>query len=204
MTFAAIVAFHLLSLAWTPGSIRGLAPVPRTMVGSEAPASQSQDSAPQPQTPSPAQTPSAGPSPPQNPPTPAKPSPTRPRRRKTIPNCTTGSPSAGSTNSTSATLKPCPPQKKVIRNGGSSEPVEQLTGGTNAPQEYSTAELTTATEENLKKITGLQLSPSQQDMVNQIKQYIGQSKAAVAARDLDGAHNFARKAHLLSEELVKP
>jgi hypothetical protein len=118
-----------------------------------------------------------------------------------------GSPNAASTNTASATLKSCPPSKKVIRNGGSSEPVEQLTGGTKAQQasqQRSTEELSAATEENLKKIAGLQLSAGQEDMVNQIKQFMEQSKAAVAAGDLDGAHNLARKAHLLSEELVKP
>jgi hypothetical protein len=118
-----------------------------------------------------------------------------------------GSTNAGSTTTASAALKPCPPPKKVIRNGGSNEPAEQLTGGTQAQQasqQRSTEELTTATEENLKKIAGLQLDPSQQDLVKQIKQFMEQSKAAVAAGDLDGGRNFAQKAHLLSEELVKP
>jgi hypothetical protein len=61
-----------------------------------------------------------------------------------------------------------------------------------------------ATEENLKKIEGRQLSPSQQEMVSQIKQFREQSKTAAAAGDLDRAHNLAMKAHLLSDELVKP
>jgi len=61
-----------------------------------------------------------------------------------------------------------------------------------------------ATEENLKKIEGRQLNPSQQEMVNQIKQFREQSKTAAAAGDLDRAHNLAVKAHLLSDELVKP
>jgi hypothetical protein len=235
MTFAAILAFHLLSLGWTPSSVRGLAADALELVRSEASSRQSQSSAPQPQpeTPASAQPPSATPGPQQTPTSPVMPSPTRPRRRKTTPNCSTapaplnpsadnsadskkatgaasvktGSPNAASTNTASTTLKPCPPSKKVIRNGGSSEPVEQLTGGTKAQQDsqqHSTEELTAATEENLKKIAGLQLTPSQQDMVNHIKQFMEQSKAAVAAGDLDGAHNFARKAHLLSEELVKP
>lgn len=62
----------------------------------------------------------------------------------------------------------------------------------------------TATEENLKKIEGRQLNPSQWEMVTQIKQFREQSKTAAAAGDLDRAHNLALKAHLLSEELVKP
>jgi hypothetical protein len=232
MIFAAIFGFYLLGLGRAPATVRGLALDPVAVVHSAASSGQSQDTAaqPQPQTSSPAQPASPTPGRQPTPSTSAKPSPTHPRRRKTIPNCSTaptplnpevsnsadsskgtgaasakpGSPNTVSTNAASPTLKPCPPAKKVIRNGGSSEPVEQLTGGTNAPQEHSTAELNTATEENLKKIAGLQLTPSQRDMENQIKQYMEQSKAAAAAGDLDGAHNLARKAHLLSEELVKP
>jgi hypothetical protein len=83
----------------------------------------------------------------------------------------------------------------------------QLTGGTTAEQavhQRSTAQFTVATEENLKKIAGRQLTPSQQEMVSQIKQFMAQSKTAVAAGDLERGHDLALKAHLLSDELVKP
>lgn len=70
--------------------------------------------------------------------------------------------------------------------------------------ERSTGQLTSATEENLKKIAGRQLNSSQQEIVSQIKQFMEQSKTAVAAGDLDRAHNLALKAHLLSDELLKP
>jgi hypothetical protein len=112
-----------------------------------------------------------------------------------------------SKNVDSATLKPCPPPKKVVRNGGSSEPKVQLTGGTTAQQaanKSSTEQLRAATEENLKKAAALQLNPSQKEMVSQIKQFMQQSKAAIAAGDLERGHNLALKAHLLSDELVKP
>jgi len=120
---------------------------------------------------------------------------------------TTGSADTDAKNANAAPLKPCPPPKKVIRNGGSSEPKVQLTGGTAAEQaseKSSTEQLRAATEENLKKAAGLQLNPSQREMVNQIREFMAQSKAAVAAGDLEGAHNLAVKAHLLSVELVKP
>jgi hypothetical protein len=68
----------------------------------------------------------------------------------------------------------------------------------------STGQLTAATEENLKKIAGRQLNPSQQEMMSQIKQFMEQSKTAVATGDLERGHNLALKAHLLSDELVKP
>jgi hypothetical protein len=84
----------------------------------------------------------------------------------------------------------------------------QLTGGTTAQQALhqrsTTDQLTAATSENLKKIEGRKLSPAQQEMVNQIKQFIDQSKTAVSKGDLEGGHNLALKAHLLSDELVKP
>lgn len=68
----------------------------------------------------------------------------------------------------------------------------------------STAQLAAATEENLKKIAGRPLTPSQQDTVSQIKEFMEQSKTAVAARDMQRGHNLAQKARLLSDELVKP
>jgi hypothetical protein len=104
-------------------------------------------------------------------------------------------------------LPPCPPPKKVVRNGGSNEPAEQLVEGTTAEQaaqQRSIDELTAATSANLKKLESRQLSTTQQDMVSQVKQFMDQSKAAVAAGDLERGQNLATKAHLLSDELVKP
>jgi hypothetical protein len=118
-----------------------------------------------------------------------------------------GSANADSAKDGSAALKPCPPPKKVVRNGGSEEPKVQLRGGTDAEHashQRSTEELRVATEENLKKMAGRQLNPSQQEMVSQIKQFMEQSKTAAAAGDLQRGHNLAMKARLLSEELVKP
>jgi len=61
-----------------------------------------------------------------------------------------------------------------------------------------------ATELNLKKIAGTQLTASQADMVNQIHQFADQSKSASSAGDLERARTLAWKAQLLSEELVSP
>jgi uncharacterized FlaG/YvyC family protein len=79
-------------------------------------------------------------------------------------------------------------------------------GGTDEQtvHQRSTDQLTAATEENLKKVTGRQLNPNQKEMVSQIKQFMDESKTAVAAGDLERGHNLALKAHLLSDELVKP
>ncbi len=61
-----------------------------------------------------------------------------------------------------------------------------------------------ATETNLKKLNGRQLTTSQQDMVNQVHQFMDQSKSAVAAGDTERARTLAWKAQLLSEELINP
>lgn len=103
--------------------------------------------------------------------------------------------------------QPCPLPKKVVTNGGSNEPSIQLVGGETAQQtaqQRSIDELMAATTENLKKLQGRQLPASQQDTVNQIKQFMEQSKTAVAAGDLERGNNLATKARLLSDELVKP
>jgi hypothetical protein len=118
-----------------------------------------------------------------------------------------GSSAKASTKAGAAPLKPCPPPKKVVRNGGSEEPTIQLMGGTPAEQasrQRSTDELTAATEENMKKIEGRELSPTQQEVVTQIKQFMEQSKTAVASGDPERGHDLAMKARLLSDELVKP
>lgn len=117
-----------------------------------------------------------------------------------------GSSTNGSAKPSPAPLKPCPPPKKVVRNGGSNEPAIQIVGGTTAEQaadQHSTEQLTAATEDNLKKIAGRQLNPSQQETVSQIKQFLEQSKQAVASGDPERGHNLAMKARLLSDELAK-
>jgi hypothetical protein len=95
----------------------------------------------------------------------------------------------------------------IVRQGGTSEPSIQLAGGAagQTPHERDTAnQMLGTTEANLKKVAGRQLTPNEQDMVNQARQFMEQSKAAVAAGDLERARTLAWKAQLLSEELVKP
>jgi hypothetical protein len=155
------------------------------------------------QTSAPSQTPATTAPPAQDQPKPA-PKPQHHKKMSTS-NCSTAAPTASA--ETPAPSTPCPPPKKVVRHGGSNEPAVKVTGGTTAEQasnQRSTEQLKLATEENLKKIEGHQLTPSQQEMVSQIKQFMEQSKTAAAAGDLDRAHSLATKAHLLSEELVQP
>jgi hypothetical protein len=119
-----------------------------------------------------------------------------------------GTVDANSNSGTTAKANPCPPAKKVVTNGGSDAPTIELTHNTSeqqaSQQRFTTDQLRTATEENLKKIEGRQLNTSQQDMVSQIKQFMDQSKSAVADGDLERGRSLAMKAQLLSEELTKP
>jgi hypothetical protein len=96
----------------------------------------------------------------------------------------------------------------VIKNGGSSEPTVQLKGDVTAEQaseqRSTTEQLAAATEENLKKVAERQLGSSQQEVVNQIKDFLQQSKKAIAAGDPERGRNLAMKARLLSDELLKP
>jgi len=96
----------------------------------------------------------------------------------------------------------------VVRNGGSSDTQGQISYSATDQQTLekrkNTDLLLTATTTNLKQIAGKQLNLGQQDMVNQIHNYMAQSNKATKTGDLQGANNLAVKAHLLSEELVKP
>jgi hypothetical protein len=225
MNLAVILGVCWLSLGYpqnaTPSQPQASQSQPSQQQASKQPASQQQSSEPAQAAPAPmSQAP--------NPTDQAKPSAASPAKRRrhkkpTPSNCsntpsatnaTSGDPAdpknptgTDSANANSTALPPCPPPKKVVRNGGSEEPAIQLVGG--APDEHavhqrSTDQLTAATEENMKKIAGHQLTPNQQEMVSQIKQFMDQSKTAVAAGDLERGHNLALKAHLLSDELVKP
>ena len=104
--------------------------------------------------------------------------------------------------------KNCPPPKIVVHQGGAIEPSIQLAGGAAAgqasDQKSAAIQLLGTTEENLKKISGRQLSSEQQDTVTQIQQFVKQSKAAAANGDSERARTLAWKAELLSEDLVNP
>ncbi len=98
-------------------------------------------------------------------------------------------------------------EKKVVKNGGTADPVVQLAPGISAEQassqRQSTAQLLSATDENLKQLASRQLDSTQQDSVSQIRKYMEQAKTAEAAGDVQRALNLASKALLLADDLVK-
>jgi hypothetical protein len=99
------------------------------------------------------------------------------------------------------------PTKVIVKNGGAPDPSVQLSPGVSADQashqRQSTDLLLSTTESNLKAAEGRQLNANQQDMVNQVHEYIKQAKASADTGDLHRAHNLAFKAKLLSDELAK-
>jgi trimeric autotransporter adhesin len=120
---------------------------------------------------------------------------------------TGGNASAQKSGSSSAS-KNCPPEKIIVRQGGTTEPSIQLAGGPGgddaSQKRDATNQMLGETEGNLKKVSGAQLSSSQQDNVTQIRQFIAESKSALAAGDVESARTLAWKAKLLSDDLVKP
>jgi len=95
-----------------------------------------------------------------------------------------------------------------VRQGGATEPAIQLAGGPSGgsatEQRDDTTQLLGITEDNLKKLDGQPLNTHQQDSVTQIRQFMEQSKTALASGEPERAHTLAWKAKLLSEDLVNP
>jgi hypothetical protein len=232
MTLVAILLVSTLgtALLWIT-SISQSAPAASANQTSNAAETQPQEAAPSAQTPNTSQSPSAAPpaktSSGQNVPTTTKP---RHKKRLVPADCNSAPAAAGQAVSGSTSPNPaasdppvtenapapetaraptnCPPSKVIVKQGGSSEPNIQLAGGAGGKQTSqardTAKEMLGTTEANLKQIVGRQLSSAQQDMVTQIRQFMEQSKAAVADGDLDRARTLAWKAQVLSQELVKP
>ncbi len=193
-------------------------PVPQSgQAATQPPTSSAQESAPPSQgaTPS-AQTPTSGTT---TAPTQTPKSTTKKRRRhkktatadcKTAPGPNTTS--AGATTSTGDPANAsapqqttnCPPSKVIVRQGGTKEPSIQLAGDQSTEQRNAINQMLGSSDVNLKKLADRQLSANQQDMVNQVRQFMQQSKSAMAGGDMERARTLAWKAQLLSEELANP
>jgi hypothetical protein len=97
--------------------------------------------------------------------------------------------------------------KVVVRNGGAADGLIQLSPGGSQEQEVhnreNTAQLLATTDENLKRISTRELTPSEQSTLDQIQAFVRQARSASDAGDLARAHTLAFKAHLLSDDLAK-
>ncbi len=102
---------------------------------------------------------------------------------------------------------PVQTSKLVIQEGSAPNSQGQLAAGvaledSSSRNKQTTEQLLQSTDANLKSINR-PLSPEEQAMVAQIKEYMKQSREATASSDAVRARNLALKARLLSDELVK-
>jgi len=107
----------------------------------------------------------------------------------------------------SGTPAPTETSKLIIQEGGGPNAQGQLAAGAgleeSSPRSKQTTEqLLQSAQANLNSINR-PLSPEEQAMVAQIKDYMAQSRKATKDSDTVRAHNLALKARLLSDELVK-
>jgi hypothetical protein len=97
------------------------------------------------------------------------------------------------------------PSKTVVRNGSTTDPEVELSPGLSqqqiSQQTKNTDQLLASADENLKAISGRQLSAAQRDTVAQIKSFMEQAKAASSNGDVQRAYNLANKANMLSADL---
>lgn len=77
-----------------------------------------------------------------------------------------------------------------------------MTSAQLSQQKQTTAQLLDEAEKTLNGLNRT-LSHDDEQIVNQIRSYIGQSRNATKDGDFERAYNLATKAHLLSDALVK-
>ena len=123
------------------------------------------------------------------------------------PHATAPAKPASKTHHRRKTAKRTGPRKVIVHQGGATDAPTQMAPV--APEEKAVAQraqsdsLLTATEVNLKKLSGRKLTDDEQSLVNQIQQFIAQSRAALDTGDLSQGYNLASKANVLSEEFNK-
>lgn len=216
MPLAAIVGICLL-LPWPPAAIVASVSEPTVWQSAESQENQTSSSAPHDSSaPTPADQQKA---PDQSTPTaaiPTSPCPDNSQAGTTAkPNCKPAESPAGKakkhhrihkTASPEATPAETGPPKKVVRNGGTEDPVVDLSPRPNpqqaSKQSENTKQLLAASDANLNKISGRSLTANQKETVKQINSYMEQAKKALNDGDVQRAYNLALKANLLSAELA--
>jgi len=79
----------------------------------------------------------------------------------------------------------------------------QLTVEEAAAAKQQTEQSLSVAEKNLSSTQGRNLSPAQTDLVSKVRSFLSDSRDAAQAGDWTRARNLAKKAQVLSEELVK-
>jgi hypothetical protein len=99
------------------------------------------------------------------------------------------------------------PRRIVVREGGATEPAEQIVPGM-APveatrQRQNAEQWLVSTGDRLKQLAERTLDARQQETVGQIHNYMDGARTALKEGDVRRASTLAQKAHLLAEDLVK-
>lgn len=98
------------------------------------------------------------------------------------------------------------PRKVVVRKGSTSEPTAKLApmvpNSIASQQAQVTEQLLSTAENNLKEAAVRQLNADQTAVMDQVRNYIQQARAATKAGDFQRGHNLAVKARLLSDDLI--
>lgn len=96
------------------------------------------------------------------------------------------------------------PPKVVIQEGGTNSTTPQVSSGQkeNSGNQPTTEQLLEIAENNLRNLKR-DLNDNEQSTVNQIRDWMTQSRQATKDADPVRAHTLALKARLLSDELVK-
>ena len=99
------------------------------------------------------------------------------------------------------------PRRIVVREGGATEPAEQIVPGmtpVEATRQRQKAEQWLATTgDQLKQLAERTLDARQQETVGQIRNYMDGARRALKEGDVRRASTLAQKAHLLAEDLLK-
>ncbi len=187
-----------------PSQLPTQAKAPVETIPSSLPPEISEETPPEPPPPEPKQE--------EPPPEPAKPKPAQHHKKKsttTTPPATTTAQDRRAGSCCARQQREPPPSRRLIRPQiplRKRHPTAAIGADVNSAQlsqqVRTTAQLLDETEKTLNGLNHT-LSHDQEEIVNQIRSYIGQSRTATKDGDFERAYNLATKAHLLSDALVK-
>ncbi len=102
---------------------------------------------------------------------------------------------------------PGTPRRVVVREGGASEPAEQIVPGMTpaeaARQRQDAEQWLSRTDAEVKQLGERKLTPQQEETVTQIRNYMDGARGALKEGDVRRASTLAEKAHLLSDDLLR-
>jgi outer membrane biosynthesis protein TonB len=112
-------------------------------------------------------------------------------------------PTAAAQTATPATTAELHPPPSPANSAAEVAIGPDITSAEAARDRESTTHLLDTTENELKRVDSSNLSSDQQAMLTQIRTYISQSRKAITEGDYERASNLAKKAQVLTDELMK-